>query len=127
MVFECVGRQEVLGVAVEACAPGGTVICVGNPHGDMTLPRQTYWKILRNELTLKGIWNSAYLGGISADTEAKDDWQMVLELMQEGRINPKMLISHRFPLKDLPKGLAIMRDKSEEYVKVMIVSEGENL
>ena len=34
---------------------------------------------------------------------------------------PSRLISHRFSLEEMEKGLHIMRDKSEDYVKIMAV------
>ncbi len=33
---------------------------------------------------------------------------------------PSGLITHRFSLADMSKGLELMRDKSEEYIKVMV-------
>ena len=41
-------------------------------------------------------------------------------LMAEGKIQPEKLITHRFTLEDMEKGLQIMRDKTGEYVKVMV-------
>ncbi len=114
VVFECVGRQETLVEAIEAAKPAGTVVTVGNPFSDMTLPRDTYWKILRSQLTLSGTWNSSFTH------EDSDDWNTVIRMLSEGLIHPENLISHRFPLEDLTKGLEIMRDKTEPYTKVMI-------
>jgi L-iditol 2-dehydrogenase len=86
---------------------------VGNPYSDMTLDKQIYWKILRNQLTIKGTWNSSYR------RSAEDDWHYVLERLEKGRIHPAELISHRFSLEDLQQGFLIMRDKLEDYVKIM--------
>lgn len=116
-VFECVGRQETLVEAIESAKPAGTVVTVGNPFSDMTLPRDTYWKILRSQLTLCGTWNSSFIH------EDHDDWNTVIRMLSEGLIHPENLISHRFPLEDLTKGLEIMRDKTEPYTKVMITNE----
>ena len=60
-----------------------------------------------------GSWNSSYTG---ADT---DDWHYVLQRLVERRIAPAELISHRFSMEELEQGFHIMRDKSEDYVKVM--------
>ena len=117
VVFECVGRQETLVEAIEAAKPAGTVVTVGNPFSDMILPRDTYWKILRSQLTLCGTWNSSFTH------EDHDDWNTVIRMLSEGLIHPENLISHRFPLEDLTKGLEIMRDKTEPYTKVMITNE----
>ena len=113
--FECVGRNETIARAVRNAAPAGRVMMVGNPFTDMTFERDTYWKILRNQLWVTGTWNSTFTG------EENDDWHCVLKCLEEGRIAPKELISHRFVLEDLERGFHIMRDKSEDYVKVMAV------
>lgn len=111
--FECVGKNETLQLAVDNAAPGGRICLVGNPYADMLLEKSIYWKILRNQLTLTGTWNSSFI------REPGDDWAYVLELLSRKKIMPEKLITHRFPLADLEKGFHIMRDKSEDYVKIM--------
>lgn len=114
VVFECVGKAETLQAAVSATAPSGKVMLVGNPYADMTLPRDLYWKILRNQLTIKGTWNSSYR------LEENDDWNYIISLMKENKLNTDILITHRFSLEELNKGFEIMRDKSENYIKCMM-------
>ena len=114
VIFECVGKNEVLSGCVEAAMPGGCVVTVGNPASDMTLDRDTYWKILRNQLTVKGTWNSGFTG------DENDDWHFVIRVLENRDINAKALISHRFGLKELDRGFRLMRDKTEDYCKVMV-------
>ncbi len=116
--FECVGRNETVEQAVRMTAPGGRVMLVGNPASDMTLPKAVYWKILRNQLTVFGTWNSSFTHS------PEDDWHYVLERLGDGRIAPAQMITHRMPLKELDLGLAVMRDKKEEYGKVMLIMSG---
>lgn len=116
--FECVGRNESISLAVDSVAPGGRVILVGNPYSDISFPRNTYWKILRNQLTILGTWNSSFLGG-----KALDDWHYVLDRLESKRINPSVLITHRYPLEKLDTGLNIMKNKTEEYCKIMVINE----
>lgn len=111
--FECVGKSETYAQAIDLAAPAGKVMLVGNPHADMFLEKPVYWKILRNQLTVKGTWNSSFTG------EADDDWHYVLDALVRGEIVPEQMISHRFPLEELEKGFHIMRDKSEDYIKIM--------
>ena len=111
--FECVGRNETLTWAVDSTAPGGKLLVLGNPFSDMTLKKPVYWKILRNQLTITGTWNSSFT------RRAGDDWHYVLECLVDKRIAPAQLITHRFPLEELDVGLRIMRDKTEDYVKIM--------
>ena len=118
--FECVGRNESLMYGIDSALPGGTVILVGNPFSDMMLERDVYWKILRNQLTVKGTWNSTFLNGDFSDTNP-DDWHYVMKRLSEGKVMPKQLITHRLPLSGLEDGFRIMRDKKEDYCKVMMV------
>ena len=43
-------------------------------------------------------------------------------MLADGRINPEQFITHVYPLDAIQKGIEIMRDKSEDYVKVMCIS-----
>ena len=45
----------------------------------------------------------------------------MLERLGRGTIRPERYITQRFSLKDLKEGLHIMKNKTREYVKVMIV------
>ena len=80
----------------------------------MMLKRDVYWKILRNQITVTGSWNSTFTH------EPEDDWHYILERLQQKRVAPGQLISHRFSLENLEQGLHIMRDKTEDYIKVMV-------
>lgn len=111
--FECVGKNETLSQAVEFTAPGGKVMLIGNPHSHMALEKQIYWKILRNQLTIAGTWNSSFTH------DSKDDWHYALDRLARKRINPAGLISHTFSLEELERGFHIMRDKTEDYGKIM--------
>lgn len=113
--FECVGKKETVAQAVNVTAPGGRICLVGNPASDIMLERDVYWKILRNQMTLTGTWNSSFT------REAGDDWHYVMERLVSDRIMPERIISHRFSLDKLMRGFHIMRDKSEDYGKIMCI------
>lgn len=115
--FECVGKNETVQWSVDSTRPGGKVMLIGNPHSDMDLPKPVYWKILRRQLTIKGTWNSSFTG------EETDDWHYVLSLLSHAQISPEELISHRFSMEDLERGFKIMREKEEDYIKIMGVFE----
>lgn len=112
--FECVGRNETVTQAVDLTAPAGQICLVGNPHSDMLLDKQVYWKILRNQIRLTGTWNSSFTGDMD------DDWHYVLERLAQRAVTPEQLISHRFSIDEIEKGFHIMRDKTEDYVKIMM-------
>lgn len=79
------------------------------------MPKNAYWKILWNQISLVGTWNSLFTlrtaVGISDGEEIKhltdhktrhesdqDDWQYVLNRINEQKIHPNQLITHRFAL-----------------------------
>ncbi|MCI9674385.1 MAG: galactitol-1-phosphate 5-dehydrogenase [Lachnospiraceae bacterium] len=111
--FDCAGKSSVLEEAVKCVCAAGRIMLVGNPASDMHLEKALYWKILRRQLTLKGTWNSSYTH------EGEDDWHFALNAIQCGRLHPERLITHRFALPELFHGMECMRDKTEEYVKMM--------
>lgn len=111
--FECVGRNEILELAVDNAASAGKIMLVGNPNTDMTLEKSIYWKILRNQLTVAGTWNSSFTH------DREDDWHYVIERLEQNTINPSDIISHRLSLEKLETGFTVMRDKTEDYVKIM--------
>ena len=114
VVFECVGRSETAQQALQLAAPMARVVFVGNPAGDMTFSRNAYWQILRRQLLLTGTWNSSF------GTSSADDWDYTIKRLASGSFHPERLITQELELKDLEKGLLIMRDKTEDYCKVMI-------
>jgi len=117
VAIEAVGCAATFCSCLSSARAGGTVIAVGNPHGDYLLPRDVYWQILRKQLTVHGTWNSAF------DGTDKSDWAIAINAMASGQINAEALITHRFSLEDLSKGLEIMRDNKEPFNKVMIVMD----
>ena len=116
--FECIGKQESLLMGLKMASPEGKVCTVGNPYTDMHLDRDLYWKILRNQLKLIGTWNSSFTH------EVNDDWHYVLSRLQQGKVHPEKLITHRFKMENIIEGFEIMRDKREEYVKMMALIDG---
>lgn len=115
--FECVGRNETVEQALRMTGPGGRIMLVGNPASDMRLPKEVYWKILRNQLTVFGTWNSSFTHS------PEDDWHYVMDRLKDGLIEPERMITHRLPPEELERGLVVMRDKQEEYGKVLIVTD----
>lgn len=117
LAFECVGKNETVRQAVESTMPAGGIVLLGNPYSDINFEKNVYWKILRNQLKITGSWNSSFTH------EDTDDWHYVLKCLEEGQIMPERLITHRFNLEEVEKGLHIMRDKTDDYVKIMRKAE----
>lgn len=116
-VLEMVGSSSAIRMAVCCVKKGGTVVLTGNPSGNIELERNVYWKILREELTLRGTWNSSY-------NSDQNDWTTVLEYMEKGILSVEKLITHQFPLREWKKAFEVLQNKENGAVKVMFrVSE----
>ena len=90
----------------------------------MTFDKDVYWNILRKQIKLSGTWNSSYYGNSvhnKNSTTHIDDWNYVLNRLTDNRIHPEWFITHTYKLSELQKGMEVMRDKTEDYVKVMYV------
>lgn len=114
VVCECVGSEESVNLAVKVARKGGKVILYGNPASDITLPQQVYWKILRNELTIKGTWNSSY-------KEEMNDWKVTLSYMEQYQDKFAPLITHTFGLDQYKEAFAVLQNSKEFSIKVMFV------
>ena len=112
-VLEAVGTPESISKAISITMPGGSLVLMGNPSGDIMLDQNTYWRILRKQLQLCGTWNSSYDGVNSSD------WTEAINALSNEKLNVQPLISHCFSQECLMDGLDLMRYKIEPYCKVM--------
>lgn len=112
VVLECVGRQNAINNAVLFAKKGGRVVLTGNPYGDITFEKDIYWKILRNELTVTGTWNSSY-------KSTTNNWKETIAALEDGSLDVSRLITHRFPLDKYEEAFATVRDRKIFSVKVM--------
>lgn len=115
-VYEVVGNNESINQSISICDNFGTVILVGNPKDNVNLDKQIYWKILRKQLVLKGIWNSSY-------NQKINDWKEILELMTEGTIPFDSLISKEYPMSKFEEAFDYLRNSKEKKLKVMFKNE----
>lgn len=115
--FDCIGKDSVVSDIVQMVSYGKRLMLVGNPASDMNMKKEIYWKILRNQLTLYGTWNSSFTG------KTDDDWHYVLDripgIIKKTGFSPERFITARYEFENLNEGFELMRDKKCEYVKVM--------
>lgn len=118
-VLDCVANSDSLRDALSCVKPGGQIVVVGNPKNDVSLDKNSYWKILRKQIRLTGTWNSSF------NHSPHDDWNTVLKACSNGSLHLKELITHELAFDELERGLQFMRDKSEYRNKVMISKDRE--
>lgn len=114
VVFEGTGFGTALELAVSVARPGGTVILLGNPHGDTTISRVSHSEALRRELMIRGVWNSTYLGRFDSD------WTRVLDLIESGELVVEDLITDRVPLEGLGDAMRAVDERTLSVCKLMM-------
>jgi L-iditol 2-dehydrogenase len=96
--------------AAASAAPGGRVVLVGIPGDDrLTLDHST---ARRKELTL------------AFSRRMKNTYPAAIRMVRENLVDLKGLITHRFPLSELPAAFALNAGYNEQVVKVMITYGG---
>lgn len=115
---EGTGHSDALKSCLSVVSPGGRVVFMGNPTGEMRLSQDTYWLILRKELKIFGTWNSSY-------SDVENDWKESILALAENKINVKDIITHKFPLSQCNKAFEMMKNKTEFYNKVILNMNGE--
>lgn len=112
LFLDFTGDAQTLPKAVRLLAPQGELICAGNPNGGTAFDKKTIDKILRNEITLRGTWNSL----------PQTDWVRAIELLAQG-LNVENIISSVIPLSELPATLQALseRRRSRQPSKVVKV------
>ena len=120
VVIEAVGSANAINDSFDICCPGGKIVVMGNPEGDIVLPQNSYWKILRKELSILGTWNSRY------DGNNKSDWTEVRDYLRDNKIQTDIFITHKFNSNEMFKALNIMKEHKEPYCKVMVLWGNED-
>ncbi len=113
-VVEMVGLSTTYNLAIDLANIGGRVVFTGNIAHDLQVPRDRVSSILRKELTIVGTWNSTALGS------EPSDWQQIMRMQAEGKVDLKPLISHVIKLDELPSMINRMAEAKEVFGKVMV-------
>jgi L-iditol 2-dehydrogenase len=118
LVIEGSGSAKALEQVLLSARPFADVVLMGSPAGEMTLSQDAYWAILRKQLSVRGTWNSSY------SSLPRNEWELTLQCMANGKFDVAKLITHRVGLDGLVDSLVMMRDRTEFSNKVMYVGNG---
>jgi threonine dehydrogenase-like Zn-dependent dehydrogenase len=111
-VIECVGKQWPLDLAGELTREGGRLIIAGY-HQDG--PRQVNMQL----------WNWRGFDVVNAHERepavAVQGMREAVAAIESGLIDPKLLITHRYPLERLDEALNATRDRPGNFVKAVVL------
>lgn len=110
---EASGLPLTLLQALEATAPRGQVLILGDLKGDVTIPRALVSSLIRRELTVLGTWNSKIAPA------GHSEWDMVVSNIASGRLQVAPLISQAAPLQDAGRTFTDMLERRVWSNKVL--------
>ena len=106
VVFECSGDPRCIDQGQELLAPGGTLVMVGIPPTEQV--SFDVHQMRRKELTFKNVRRQC--GCIAP----------VIRMVSEGRINPRPLLTHRFPLERIGEAFELVAGYRDGVIKAVI-------
>lgn len=112
--LECSGHPTGQADALKALGRDGRMVWVGTGPGNLVLSTEQREQVCRKQITLRGQWMS-----YAAPWPGRP-WTLPLELLQQCRLEPQRLITHRFTLHDAPRAVEFMLAPGSDYLKVII-------
>lgn len=100
-------RPHVLREVLMACRKGGTVSIPGVYGG--IIDKLPVGALMQKGLTIK-----------TGQTHCQKYIPKLMELIQEGRIDPSFVISHTLSLEEAPEGYKMFHDRQDECTKVVL-------
>lgn len=107
VVMECSGSDSQQEQSILFAKRHGTVVFVGNAEKDLIIHKDTFSKLLRKEIIMRGTWNSMSV-----------EWTEVLNAMRS-KLDVSALISHRPKLEEVQQVFDDIYNSRYTTVKVM--------
>jgi L-iditol 2-dehydrogenase len=108
VVFEAAGSEAGVTLALDLARRGGTVILSGIAGGGRRLSLES------DVFTLKDL----RVDGVFAYTT--DSFEQALRIIESGKLDVRTLVTHTLPLQDFEKAFALLANRPEPVVKVML-------
>ncbi len=105
VIIECVGTSECLQQSLNSVRPGGTVSFLG-----------LFWEPFSLNVTDFFLRNLTLKGGVAP---SRTYIPKLLPLIEEGKLDPSLVISHRISLDEVPKGYELMNNRTENAIKIV--------
>jgi L-iditol 2-dehydrogenase len=105
VVIEASGASQAIQQAIEVVKPGGRIVLVGYPPGDVQIPIP---KVISKELRIQGIHRYANV------------YSTAIKAVSSGRAVVKPYVTHVFPLKQIKEAFEANINKTGNPMKIQI-------
>lgn len=112
VVIDATGAQSCIQTGVHLCKKGGTYVQAGMGRENVVFPITT---ACIRDLTIRG--SIRYTAGV---------YRAAVDLVASGKVDPKVLITHRFPFEKAEEAFETVRKGGENVLKVIIEGVKDN-
>lgn len=106
LVIDCVGSAQSVMECLKFTRARGQMIMLGTLQGEVKDLSPLWFR----ELKIRGSWGRAYE---NYNGQKISTYQLVLDMMREGKIDTTGLVTHLLPVEDYREALAISMNKSQ--------------
>lgn len=107
LVCEAAGAAATVAESVDAARNGGRIFLYGIP-GDGEPAQFPIMKISSKQLAIYGAAGEPRV------------WASLLGFVEDGRLNLREYVTHRLPLRHIARGFDMLRDKTEDPIKIVL-------
>jgi threonine dehydrogenase-like Zn-dependent dehydrogenase len=112
--IEAFGSEKTFDACVRATRPGGTISNIGyHGHGDFVQIPRMEWGVGMSD---KVIRTALCPGG-------SERMKRLMRLIQNGRVDPTLMTTHRFHFDDVEEAFKMMQTKEDGMIKPLIIFE----
>jgi threonine dehydrogenase-like Zn-dependent dehydrogenase len=109
LAIEALGTLETFESCLRCLRPGGTLSSAGVYSGKLQIPHEAYAAGLGDHRIVTTLCS----GG-------NERMRRLINVVQSGRFDPRMLITHRFSLADIKEGYEVFGNRDSGVLKVLI-------
>ena len=121
IVFEASGSAGGQNAAIRAASSRGRVLLVGTSPAAATIEPGLLERVSRKEISITGSWMNY------SPPWPGPEWTTAVRLLVSNAIDDTLLVTHRFPLDRGNEAFAIIAERSEPFVKILIsTQDGES-
>ena len=113
VIYDCVGSAGTLHDSLRWARAGGTVVMVGVKLTPLKLDLNPVWF---QEVELTGVWAH---GAEPWEGGTRRTYDLVIDLMRQGKLTADGLITQRFPLRQWRQAVGAALDKRNGAIKVI--------
>ncbi len=113
LVVESAGTRQTQIQAIQSTTRQGTAVLLGISHDRLELPAAVVNQILREELSVRGTWNS------NSPPFPGEEWTQSAQHIASGALIAAPIISHRYGIEEAPRVFQTLVKREVSFNKVM--------